>query len=197
MSQDKNQIRQRMLALRRQLSHESVAAKGKVIARRLRGFSCWRNAAVLLAYVNVANGRDNEVPTRPLIAEAIASGRQVLVPIALRGGTMAWSRLESLDELAISRFGVPEPPPGLRRLTEPPRDALCLTPGIAFTPDGYRIGYGGGYYDRFLANFDGISVGLAFEEQLLEDFPRSAYDIPVQSVITDTAVYGALAGKHP
>lgn len=193
MKEDKHQLRERMLAIRRGLAPAAVAAKSEAIAECLKGLSCWHDAATVLTYVNVDGGRDNEVSTRGLIVDAMADGRQVLVPIALRGGKLIWSRLTSLDELEPSRFGVPEPRSECRRLVDPPPDALCLTPGIAFTPAGYRIGYGGGFYDRFLATFEGISVGLAFSEQMIRDFPRDGYDVPVRAIITDVACFGALA----
>jgi len=192
MVSQKKQLRQEMLALRRGLAPGAVAAKGAAIAEQLRRTDAWRRADTILSYVTSVDNPDNEVPTRELIAEGLSSGRTVLVPIALRGGVLQWSRLGSFDDLAPSRFGVLEPREECRLLLEPPEGALCLTPGIAFTRDGYRIGYGGGFYDRFLARFEGLAVGLAFAEQLIEAFPRQDYDIPVHAVLTDTGCHGVL-----
>jgi len=178
-------LRAYYLALRRAMPPETVAAAGKTIFERVLTLSEFRDAPAVLTYVA---SKDNEVETRPLIERALAEARPVWVPVAGAGGALAWSRLRALDELAPGRFGILEPEPAARRIGPPPQDAVCLVPGIAFSPTGYRIGYGGGYFDRFLAGFGGVAVGLAYERQLAPDWRPEPHDRRVDILVTEARV---------
>ena len=170
------------------MAPEEVASKSRAIRERLERIPAFAEARALLCYVS---SKDNEVDTHALIASLLKEDRTVLVPIAESDGRLAWSERRSLDELAPSRFGIFEPRPETRRIVSPPADALVLVPGVAFTRDGRRIGYGGGYFDRFLATYQGLCVGVAFELQIIDDFPSSAHDIPVACVLTESNIYSA------
>ena len=184
----KSELRRRCLEARRNMAPENVAAKSKAIADRLQDLTAFRQAKTVLCYVS---SKDNEVDTQGLIAVLLAEGRTVLVPIAEPERQLTWSRLEALDELAPARFDILEPRSECRRMEAPPPHALVLVPGIAFTPDGYRIGYGGGYYDRFLVQHHGPKVALAFEQQLVPAFDRGPHDVPVDAVVTEQRVLAA------
>ena len=102
---------------------------------------------------------------------------------ALRGTDMNFFSA-TLEELEVSQdFGVALPTPKKSASTVTP-DAL-LIPGIAFTESGKRLGRGGGHYDKYLASFTGLKIGLCFEEQVVEDLPVCPHDIPVNGIITD------------
>lgn len=178
----KDELRRIALAARRALSPDMAAAKSAVIAERVRSLKAFREAPCVLSYVA---SKDNEVDTRALIDGALREGRPVLVPVTKPRGVMIWSALRDWDDLAESRFGLFEPRAESLRPMTPPPGSVCLVPGIAFNEDGYRIGYGGGYFDRFLAGFDGISIGLAFREQLYPLWTPEPCDIPVQLLVTD------------
>jgi 5-formyltetrahydrofolate cyclo-ligase len=113
----------------------------------------------------------------------------VLVPVVRGPGEMLWSRLETWDDLARGHFGLLEPRGDRTRPSTPPPGAICLVPGIAFTPDGGRIGYGGGYFDRFLIYFDGFTAGMAFNVQMRDALPLDECDVRVHAVVTESAVY--------
>nr|HPK00418.1 5-formyltetrahydrofolate cyclo-ligase [Candidatus Hydrogenedentota bacterium] len=118
-----------------------------------------------------------------------ASSQPVLVPVTLGKGRMLWSRLESMEELAPAAFGVLEPRPEYRRDMAPPADSVVLVPGLAFTESGWRIGYGGGYFDRFLAEFPGTKIAIAYALQLIPEMPAEAHDIPMDIIVTESRVY--------
>lgn len=181
----KDRIRARVLERRRALAPEDVRCWSQRIDAQVRAMPVWDRCPAILSYVDA---KGNETPTRGLITAALAKGRQVLVPVVAPGRTLVWSEIHSLDELVPARFGIFEPRPDALRPTTPPPGALCLVPGIAFTRDGYRVGYGGGYYDRFLAGFDGTAIGLAFEAQVIEGFTPDVYDMPVERVVTEAVV---------
>ena len=109
---------------------------------------------------------------------------------------MSWSELHALDELTPSPFGILEPQPEHRRIITPPTDALVIVPGIAFTPQGHRIGYGRGYYDRFLAIHHGPTIGLAYDIQIIAPWQTAGHDIPVDFVITESHTYEAVGSKQ-
>jgi len=183
---DKAEIRERMLQARRALADEVVAEKNRAIISRLEQLPEFAQAQAVLTYVS---SKDNEVDTQGLIEDLLREGRMVLVPIAGRDRVMVWSRLLSLDELAKGRFGILEPPPEARRIMDPPGGAVAVVPGVAFTREGWRIGYGGGYFDTFLAGFAGTSIAIAFEAQMVESIPTDQHDVPMDMVVTEAAVY--------
>ena len=184
--QTKAEMRTRYLTARKNMPLEEVTVRSEAILARLRTVPEFREADTVLCYVS---SKDNEVDTHGAIQWLLAEGRTVLVPIAGPEGVLGWSRIEGLDELARARFGILEPRPECRRLTGPPAEAAVLVPGIAFAPDGCRVGYGGGYYDRFLAHHGGPAIALAFELQMVDAIDRDPHDIPVDAVVTEKAVY--------
>ncbi len=169
------------------LSRPEWERRSAAICGRLEQSRLFQDAEVLLTYVSA---KDNEVDTHALIDLALAAKKRVLVPVpAERVGEMGWSRLQQRDDLVRGRFGLFAPAAGKDDLVLPPEGGLCLVPGIAFTTTGYRLGYGGGYYDRFLAAFRGVSIGLAFEIQLASELPITTLDQPVQHVLTECYWY--------
>jgi 5-formyltetrahydrofolate cyclo-ligase len=98
-------------------------------------------------------------------------------------------QIHGRNELQPGRFGLLQPDPAKAVPIESGDNAVCLVPGIAFTQTGARIGYGGGYYDRFLAHFSGISIGLAFELQLAPSLPQDSNDKNVNFLVTENNWY--------
>ncbi len=182
---DKRTLRKAMLERRRGIAADEAARQSAAIMEQLRQLPEFREADAVLVYVA---SKDNEVDTIPLIESLLQEGRMVLVPVAKDAGRMVWSRLQALDELERRRFGILEPPPEFERPTDPPPGSICLVPGLAFSPEGLRIGYGGGFYDRFLSEYDGIMAGLAFQAQVVDSLPAEPHDVPMDMVITPEAV---------
>lgn len=188
---DKAEIRRDRLLARRALASEEAARLGARIMERVTALTEFAETECVLAYVS---SKDNEVDTHALIRWLLLRERLVLVPVAGSGGVLTWSHLLDLDELEPQRFGILEPRPELCRPTEPPRGAACLVPGVAFTRDGRRIGYGGGYFDRFLAGFEGPKLALAYELQIVENISADPHDVPVDAVVTERGVYWRVSG---
>jgi len=182
---DKAALRKEALARRIAMSPAEAAINNARIAAHLRAMAEYARARTCLFYVS---SKHNEVDTHALIRESIAAGKRVLVPIAEPGGLLLWSRLESLAEVAPARFGILEPRAECRRLETPPPEAVAIVPLVAFTPACYRIGYGGGYYDRFLAGFEGVSIGLAFDVQRIDAFTPASHDVPLDYIVTESGV---------
>ncbi len=184
---DKKTLRRHMLALRRALPPEQAKAKSVAVTKRLLDLPEVCNADTILSYVS---SKDNEVDTREFIRALLQDHRRVLVPVMQPAQQLRWSHLESLNELQPNRFGIFEPLPDDYRFSTAPESSVCIVPGIAFSIDGHRIGYGGGYFDRYLSeNSDICSIGLAFEVQTTAVWVPELHDVQVKAVLTETAYY--------
>lgn len=151
--------------------------------RLMRSVELWAAVAELPEYcaataVMAFKGFGSEPDTDPLFARAAAEGKRLLVPRIDDGEIVV---CDATGPMVRSRIGVEEPQgPAL------PLDIVefVVVPGLAFTPDGYRLGYGGGFYDRFLPRVSAPNAGVCFAEQIVDDLPVEAHDIRVQRVIS-------------
>lgn len=183
--QTKAEARAWGLRLRDQIPPAALGAISAVATRRLVESDEFTRAEILLCY---AGSKGSELDTKPLMEQALAAKKQVLVPITRSGGVMHWSRLKDLSDLKITPRGILEPHPQAIDLVEP-EGGLCIVPGVCFRSDGHRIGFGGGYYDRFLSQFHGIALALAPEALFGIDFPVEPHDRAISAVFTETAVH--------
>ncbi len=120
-------------------------------------------------------------------APLLDEGKQVAAPHCVPGTRkMAFYWFKGPDDLIKGSFGLWEPDPNRCVLATADETTLCLVPGLAFDRDGYRLGFGKGYYDRFLPTFPGHTVGLCYEECLLGQVPRAPWDQHVDQLIIDT-----------
>ncbi len=184
----KSALRRHYRAKRRALPIRQRASADEAIAKHLRSLSFFQRAAAVLSYVSIPG---DEAGTRDLLSQLAEEDRFVLVPRSLPGGDLSWHRFYGLASLVEGRHGILEPAPCAPAVTSWPSPAVVLTPGVAFTPEGCRLGQGGGYYDRFLAEFSGVSIGLAYSCQITRSLPQSHHDCPVDYVITEETVYTA------
>lgn len=132
-------------------------------------------------FVYVSSG--GEVRTHELIAALLDRGKTVAVPRVMpEAGVMRPVVIQGLDDFAPGRFGIPEP-----TTHEPFEETpdITIVPGLAFTRDGVRLGQGGGYYDRYLAQHPATyKIGLCFEEQLADELPSVARDVFMDELVT-------------
>ncbi len=182
---EKSTLRAHFREVRRALSHAERHRVDAAIAKRVAALPAFADAALLCTYLSFGA----EVDTRALIERAWAAGKVVALPRVVPGArAMRWFTVDSLEGLERSPFGVEEPPADAAREVFPavlPR-AVALVPGLAFDAAGFRLGYGGGFYDTFLADFSGATVGLCRTCQLsAAPLPRGPYDRPVGLVVTE------------
>jgi 5-formyltetrahydrofolate cyclo-ligase len=181
----KRQLRIEVIKERNALSPVQAAEKSAAIANRLITMDEYRNARVIMAYLDCRS----EVRTGELIVRALADGKNVAVPVT---DTANRSLTPSLTvnypgELHPGPWGIPEPGPQALRPLDPVSLDIVITPGVVFDMSGYRIGYGYGYYDRFLRRTGQktISIGLAFELQLRPNAYPGPHDVPVHFILTE------------
>ncbi len=185
----KKELRKKILALRDTLPLEERGKKSKSIHSRLFSLSEFVTTRTLAFYVSFKS----EVLTGTMIREALSLGKAVVVPITdLANRRLKLSRIvDYTADLAPGTWGVLEPKPDCIRLVSLKEVDLIITPGAAFDQKGYRIGYGGGFYDRLLKSVQERrpSVALAFELQMVEDVPvERDHDMPVDIIITEERV---------
>jgi len=158
------------------------ATRSSALLERATLFEGLATAAVVHTYVGVGS----EVQTLPLIEQLLDHGVRVVCPRVAAGNHLEHREIRSTDELVESAIGLLEPDPNCCSEVALATVDLVLVPGLAFTRNGYRLGYGSGYYDRLLAECDTTVVGIALAEQLLDALPREAHDRAVDVVITDS-----------
>jgi 5-formyltetrahydrofolate cyclo-ligase len=191
IKESKKELRKSVLDLRKSLSPEKVRVDSQKIFNKLCSIESFLAGNIIMSYVSFGN----EVSTLDFIARCLSVGKRICVPLITRGSdgkkTMIPSEIFSIeDDLAPGTMGILEPVEGRIRKLEPEEIDLVIVPGIIFSTDRYRIGYGGGYYDRFLPALrnDCLKAGVAFEFQIRDRVPVESHDIPVDMVITEDRI---------
>jgi len=157
IAEEKTALRRFYLERRAATAESEQRQMDEKIRQNLFFCAPYRSCRLLLIYVST----EHEVDTRGIIRQAILEGKRVAVPRCVPAtGRLEFCEIGSLEELAPGTMGIPEPAPDASRLIWDFADSLCLVPGLCFDRLGYRVGYGKGYYDRFLADFGGDSLGL-------------------------------------
>lgn len=155
------------------------------IQNRLMNLWAFRQADTILTYVSTPI----EVDTKRMIEAALKMGKTVAVPRCKSAERqMNFYLIKSLNELSPGTFGVLEPLSDTRKPFTDFNNSLCVVPGLAFDVNGYRLGYGKGYYDRFLRNYTGTTIGICYDDNIKERLPHGKYDVAVQMLITEKEV---------
>ncbi|MBC8535248.1 5-formyltetrahydrofolate cyclo-ligase [Feifania hominis] len=177
----KRALRGEFRARREAIAPALRAQRDEAIARRLFESGAYRSARGILCYVSY----QSEIDTRAILCRALRDGKRVAAPrVDARVHSMAFYELAEPEDLVGGYRGIPEPREGLPS-AQGSDFSLCILPGYCFDGRGYRLGYGGGYYDRFLANFGGRKLGLCYRENLVSSLPHDRYDIPADLVICE------------
>lgn len=176
----KSELRKKALALRLSQNNEVLSRE---VCRNLSAWHLFQTADTVLAYAAFRG----ETDLTDVVSLALRLGKTVAFPKTLDSeGHMAFLRVHSLEELKPGRYGISEPVNGESVL--PTERTLCLVPALAFDAKGNRLGYGGGFYDRFLRSFPGISAGILPSVCLFPELPHEAWDVPVQYLVTEATI---------
>ena len=174
----KASIRKSVLKKMKGLEPDNKRKADQALIQRLRSLPAYQAASVIATYLSFPH----EVDTSILIDAAQADGKQVVIPKTYPKGRMEFVVYDP-QKLKQTSFGLLEPEDGTQAIDKSEID-LIHVPGVAFQKDGYRLGYGGGYYDRYLADFDGATVSTIHACQEA-DFSPAPHDIPVKEVLVD------------
>lgn len=181
IAEQKRVLRSELLARRSVLDAADRLAWSESIARHVVASESFCRAKTVLCYAPVRG----EVDPLPIAREAWRQGKQVaFVRSNVEDGTLTFCRVDAPQELIEGAYRIPEPPESAPILSAFD-DALCIVPALAFDRRGYRLGYGKGYYDRFLSDFSGRSVGLCYSRLLCDAIPIDAHDVAVDEVFCE------------
>ena len=158
------------------------AAADRKITENVLQSPAYRQAKQIFCYVSMPH----EVSTRALLAAVLRDGKRLGLPVCdPETCTMAFYRLDALSELKAGAFRIPAPPVSPDRLLTPDADTLMIVPMLAYDAAGYRLGAGGGFYDRFLAEYKIKTLGICYAECRKAALPHDIYDRKLQSCVTE------------
>lgn len=179
----KSELRKAVKAQRRSIADKESADKR--IADLLFESEFYKKADTILTYVSLCD----EVETDGIIRTALADSKKVAVPYCVDdNGHMDFYLINSMDDLVQGSFGVREPDINKCKRLEIYENSMIIVPALCFDINGYRLGYGKGYYDRFLQNYPFISVGLCYNSLVKTEVPTDAYDQKVNYIITEDRI---------
>lgn len=183
METQKKQLRALLLQRRRTMPMEKKQSIDRQICQHVLESPEYQRANVLFAYWSTAE----EIDTHAILADAWKQGKCVCVPKCLRGHRMIARRIASEADLTEQTFGIPEPDAQCMEIAPEDID-LCLVPALACDASGARLGYGGGFYDRFLPQTMGNRMVLCAQERLLPEIPTEEHDMHCDCIVTENEV---------
>lgn len=145
----------------------------------------WEKASV----IGMTLSQDLEWDTRAIARRAWRDGKRVCVPKSIhQTRQLDFYEITHFDQVEVGYYDIEEPIPEKTQRINPLGIDLLIVPGVVFTREGYRIGFGGGYYDRFLKDFPNTTLSLVHSNQLMDHFPIEEHDLPVQYLVTEQEV---------
>jgi len=187
---DKTTLRKQLLKQRAELPHERALEGSQGVLELVRALAEWKNASEVLIYWPIKG----EVDVRPLITELWQRNCRVLMPRCRPDafGEMDIACAICEDELAPGPFTIMEPDAEKCPPLNTCHPDMALIPGVCFDRRGYRLGFGGGYYDRLLASDDmkdTVTIGLGYDFQLVEELPIQPWDMAVDIICTEEELW--------
>ncbi|MBR5273409.1 MAG: 5-formyltetrahydrofolate cyclo-ligase [Clostridia bacterium] len=181
IAQIKKKMRGEYAAMRVAIPVNEKKERDLNIAQQLFNSQYYKSAQEILCYVST----ENEIDTKLIITDAIKRGKSVFVPKCMeQKGVMRFYLIHSLGDLKSGKYGILEPDcTTADEWHKSNENTLCIVPALCCDGNGNRLGYGGGYYDRFLCDFTGIAVCLCYAEFSDVDLPCEQYDVACKVVI--------------
>lgn len=183
----KSNLRKILLQKRDSISHDLIEISSKQIHKNLRKNPEYQQAEVIGSYFPIGS----EVKTQDIMQEILESGRTLLLPKVI-GNKLSFRKVQDIKNLERSKFGIMEPKDYCEEITN---IDLILVPTVAITTDGVRLGYGYGYYDRFLFDSKTASVSLTYSTQIVKSIPSSEHDIKIDWIVTEDGFFKTSAKR--
>ena len=185
--EEKNAIRRKYKALRASLTSEHRVALDNEVCRRFTALASFRFAETILFYAPL----EQEINIMPAAELALDQGKRIAFPRCNTDDhTMTYHYVTELSQLKVDSYGIREPSQDAP-LFDPHKNkkaCLCVVPALVYDKQGFRLGYGRGYYDRFLMDFTGTTVGPIYRSFVIDRVPRGRYDANVDVLITEKGV---------
>lgn len=179
--QVKSELRKQILLLRNSFGEEKRQECSQKIAQRLYGLAEYKDCSEIFCYFS----KKNEISTEDIIRKALREGKKTALPVCI-GDEMIFRYIGGFEDLEKGSFGVYEPKSRCPQAIAE-KSTVCIVPGLCYNGNGYRIGYGKGFYDKFLAKNPCIKIGLCYEEFII-DFVPQKNDIPTDIIVSENKV---------
>ncbi|XJS11650.1 5-formyltetrahydrofolate cyclo-ligase [Aerococcaceae bacterium WGS1372] len=183
MKEVKKQLRQDMLNLRTSLDTTYVQNSDQAIIENILNSQLYLSSKVIFCFMSM----ESEVNTRPIIEDALNRGKIVCVPKVISKGKMEAFEIYGFDDFELSSFGIHEPKEG-SLLIDPEHIELGIIPNITVSRSGYRLGYGGGFYDRYFLRSDMFRMAVCREQLIQEELPVEQHDQKVDAIVTELGI---------
>lgn len=176
----KEVIRKKMRRLRRELTDEQIKEYSEIIRYKLESRKAFKEAETVMMYISFSH----EPETIPIIKNLLEQGKNVVVPVSeLSTNTIIPTYIHNIDELRKGAYGILEPT--IIRAVDPADIDVVVIPGIAFDMHRNRLGFGKGYYDKFLGTTDAQRIALCYDFQIVDDLPTDEFDLPMNLILTE------------
>ena len=181
---EKNALRQKYKSLRTDISTDAKLALDQTICHTTVSLASFRYADTVLMYAPTGT----EIDIFPIATFALQCGKKVAFPRCLtESHSMDFKYVTSLDELTKGEYSILEPPANAISVTDFSH-SICIVPGLVFDNSGYRVGYGKGYYDRFLSTYRETKLGLVYSDFIIDQVPRGMFDRRVDIIVSEKGV---------
>lgn len=177
----KQELRRKYRSLRSEMAHDFKLQQDQKIFDKLVAMEAYKNAKTLLCFISTPI----EIDTHKIIARALSDGKAVAVPKCINlSGKMDFYLIRSFDDVEESTFKLLEPKMNVCKKLTKFGDSICVLPGFAFDTDGYRIGFGKGYYDRFLNKYKQTKIGVCYNNCIAQKLPHGKFDVAADFIVT-------------
>lgn len=187
--QHKTEIREYYLAQRRDMDTKRKAELDEKICGVVLASATYRYADTILMYY----AKNDEVNINPVAWAAVAAGKKVAFPRTNpEDRSMVFHFVKSENDLEQAQMGLLEPKadlPSFAVTGELQQSVICIIPAVVYDKKGFRIGYGGGYYDRYLSSFKGTKVGVEYYDFIVPDVPHGRFDLAVDVLMSEKGIY--------
>lgn len=188
VKKEKDELRKTYRELRSQIGDAERARRDSAICRAATSLASYRFADCILMYAPTRE----EIDVMPIALDALAKGKRIAFPKCdPESRTMDYHFITSIDELQKGYFDILEPPedaPIFDREADGAR-TVCFVPGLLYDAAGYRLGYGKGFYDRYLSSFSGNAVGVVYSDFIVQSVPRGRFDVSLKILLTEKGVF--------
>ncbi|WP_316504696.1 5-formyltetrahydrofolate cyclo-ligase [Nitrosopumilus sp.] len=178
---EKKSLRSLLLEKRDKTSFDLMNIASKKMQKRLKKIEAFRASHKIGAYYPIGS----EILTQDIIQELLSSGKEVFLPKVL-GKDIEFRKIKDFSSLEKGSFDILEPKEDCKKDNDLD---VVLVPTVGITPKGVRLGYGHGYYDRFLANYQTVSISLTLEKQIVKNIPKQEHDIVIDWIVTEDRVF--------
>jgi len=183
---EKARLRRQLLDERDSLSQDFINITSKQIQDNLRKVDFFRNAKSIGCYYSIGS----EVRTQDILHEILNSGKELSLPQVVKND-LVFRKIMSLSELERGNFSVMEPKencPTIKKID------VIIVPAVALTSEGYRLGYGYGYYDKYLSSRKSKTIALTYSKQIVRSFPHSDHDVRIDCIVTEDKIITSKIG---